>query len=145
MKPLAKEIARLDVPIHVVQQMSKPPKRIEMMLDKQLIPMMPNLLTIHEADFIVKETNPDLGKAVDYKHHYDLVEHMTYLFIHVVKACGLATKDSNGISALVNLFCHPGFVHHLPCCSLVPSLYAYGINLPQVGFGIPQLILCQYI
>jgi hypothetical protein len=34
MKPLAKEIVKLDVLVQAVQQMSKPPKRIEMMLDK---------------------------------------------------------------------------------------------------------------
>jgi hypothetical protein len=109
-----------------------------MMLDKHSIPMMPNSLTIHEADFTIKETNLDLGKVVDYNHHYDIVEHMTYLFIHVVRTCGLATKDANGINDPISFFFgHPAFVHHLPCCSLVPSLYAYGISLPQVGFKIP--------
>jgi hypothetical protein len=125
--------------------MSKPPKKTEMMHDKQLIPMMPNSLTIHEADFIIKETNPDLGKIVDYNHHYNLMEHMTYLFIHLVKACGFVAKDSNGTNDLVSFFGHLAFVHHLPCYSLVPSLYAYGINLPQAGFKIPQLLLCQYV
>ncbi len=104
MKPLAKETARLDVPVQVVPQMPKPPKRTEMMPDKQPIPMMPSSLTVHEADFTVKETNPDLGKAVDYNHHYDLVEHMTYLFIRVVRARGLAAKDVNGTSDPVSLF-----------------------------------------
>jgi hypothetical protein len=104
MKALAKETARLDVPVQVVQQMPKPPKRTEMMPDKQPIPMMPSSLTVHEADFTVKETNPDLGKAVDYNHHYDLVEHMTYLFIRVVRARGLAAKDANGTSDPVSLF-----------------------------------------
>ncbi len=104
MKPLAKETARLDVPVQVVPQMPKPPKRTEMMPDKQPIPMMPSSLTVHEADFTVKETNPDLGKAVDYNHHYDLVEHMTYLFIRVVRARGLAAKDANGTSDPVSLF-----------------------------------------
>ncbi len=94
---------------------------------------MPNSLTIHEVDFIVKETNPDLGKTINDNHHYDIVEHMTYLFIHVVKTCGFATKDSNGISDFVSLFCHLVFVHHLPYCSLVPSLYAYGINLHKLN------------
>ncbi len=103
MKPLAKETARLDVPVQVVPQMPKPPRR-EMMPDKQPIPMMPSSLTVHEADFTVKETNPDLGKAVDYNHHYDLVEHMTYLFIRVVRARGLAAKDANGTSDPVSLF-----------------------------------------
>jgi hypothetical protein len=28
---------------------------------------------------------------------------------------------------------------------LVASLYAYGINLPQVEFKIWQLLLCQYV
>jgi hypothetical protein len=107
--------------------------------------MMPSSLTIHEVDFIIEETNLDLGKAVDNNHHYDFMEHMTYLFIHVVKACGLAAKDSNGTNDLVSFFCHPTFVHHLPCCLFVPSLYAYGINLPHVGFKIPQLLLCQYV
>ncbi len=103
MKPLVKETARLDVPVQVVPQMPKPPRR-EMMPDKQPIPMMPSSLTVHEADFTVKETNPDLGKAVDYNHHYDLVEHMTYLFIRVVRARGLAAKDANGTSDPVSLF-----------------------------------------
>jgi hypothetical protein len=136
MKPLVKETVRLDVPVQVVQQMLKPPKRTKMTPNKQLIPMMPSSLIVHEVDFIVKETNPDFGKVVDYNHHYDHVEHMTYLFVHVVKTCGLATKDLNGSSNLVRFFCHPTFVHHLPCCSLVASLYAYGINLPQVEFKI---------
>jgi hypothetical protein len=104
MKPLAKETARLDVPVQVVPQMQKPLKRTEMMPDKQPIPMMPSSLTVHEADFTVKETNPDLGKAVDYNHHYDLVEHMTYLFVRVVRARGLAAKDANGTSDPVSLF-----------------------------------------
>jgi hypothetical protein len=93
--------------------MLKPPKRTKMTPNKQLIPMMPSSLIVHEVDFIVKETNLDLGKVVDYNHHYDLVEHMTYLFIHVVKTCGLATKDLNGTNDLVRFFCHPTFVHHL--------------------------------
>ncbi len=104
MKPLAKETTRLDVPIQVVQQMSKPPKRTKMMPNKQLIPMMPNSLIIHEIDFIIKETNFSLGKVVDYNYHYDFMEHMTYLFIHVVKAHCLAAKDANGTSDHVSLF-----------------------------------------
>ncbi|CAK9202097.1 unnamed protein product [Sphagnum jensenii] len=70
----------------------------DMKADKQPMPMRPNMLTVPEADFTVKETNPDLGKAVDYNHHYDLVEHMTYLFIRIVKARGLAAKDADGSS-----------------------------------------------
>jgi hypothetical protein len=50
-------------------------------------------MTVPEADFTVKETNPDLGKAVDYKQHYDLVEQMSYLFVRVVRARGLMGKD----------------------------------------------------
>jgi hypothetical protein len=65
MKPLAKETARLDVPVQVVQQMSKPPKRrTEMMPDKQLIPMMPSSLTVYKADFIVKEQILILGRLL---------------------------------------------------------------------------------
>jgi hypothetical protein len=75
-----------------------------MMLDKHSILMMPNLLTIHEVDFTVRETNLDLGKVVHYNHHYHLMEHMTYLFLCVVRTCGLATKDANGTSDLVSLF-----------------------------------------
>jgi hypothetical protein len=63
---------------------------------------------------------------------------MTYLFIRVVKAYGLVAKDANGINDFISLFfCHLAFVHHLPCCSLVPSLYAYNINLPRASFRIP--------
>lgn len=58
----------------------------------------PNMITVPESDFTVKETNPDLGKAVDYKQHYDLVEEMTYLFIRVVRARNLMGKDNNGLS-----------------------------------------------
>ncbi|XP_024367662.1 FT-interacting protein 3 [Physcomitrium patens] len=60
--------------------------------------LRPNRITVPEADFTVKETNPDLGKAVDYKQHYDLVEEMTYLFIRVVRARNLMGKDNNGLS-----------------------------------------------
>jgi hypothetical protein len=84
--------------------MMKPPQKTKMMFDKHSIPMMPNLLIIHEVDFTVKETNLDLGKAVDYNHHYDIVECMTYLFICVVRACGLAAKDANGTSDPISLF-----------------------------------------
>ncbi|CAK9238618.1 unnamed protein product [Sphagnum troendelagicum] len=56
-------------------------------------PPRPNLMTVPEADFTVKETNPDLGKAVDYKQHYDLVEQMSYMFVRVVRARGLMGKD----------------------------------------------------
>jgi hypothetical protein len=104
MNPLAKEIARLDVLVQVVQQMSKPPKRTKMMFDKHSIPMMFNSLTIHGVDFTIKETNLDLGKVFDYNHHYDLMEHMTYLFIRVMRTCGLATKDANGISDPISFF-----------------------------------------
>jgi hypothetical protein len=62
------------------------------------------LLTVPETDFTIKETNPDLGKAVDYNHHYDLVEQMTFLFIRVVKARGLAAKDAERTSDPVSLF-----------------------------------------
>jgi hypothetical protein len=58
----------------------------------------PNMITVPENDFIVKETNPDLGKAVDYKHQFDLVEQMTYLFVRVNKARDLMGKDENGSS-----------------------------------------------
>ena len=63
----------------------------------------PNLITVPEADFTVKETNPDLGKAVDYKQHYDLVEEMQYLFIRVVRARNLMGKDNNGLSDPVSI------------------------------------------
>jgi len=54
--------------------------------------------TVPPTDFAVKETNPDLGKAVDYRQHYDLVEEMSYLFIKVVRARNLMGKDNNGLS-----------------------------------------------
>jgi len=104
MKPLAKEITKLDVPRQVVQQMSKPPKRTKMMFDKHPIPMMTNSLIVHEIDFTIKETNLDIGKVVDYNHLYDLLEHMTYLFICVVKTHGLVAKDANGTSDLISFF-----------------------------------------
>ncbi|CAK9229574.1 unnamed protein product [Sphagnum troendelagicum] len=66
--------------------------------DKQPEPPRPNLITVPEADFTVKETNPDLGKAIDYKQHYDLVEQMTYLFVRVVRAQGLMGKYEEGKS-----------------------------------------------
>lgn len=68
--------------------------------------LRPNRITVPEADFTVKETNPDLGKAVDYKQHYDLVEEMTYLFIRVVRARNLMGKDNNGLSDPVSLSDH---------------------------------------
>lgn len=58
----------------------------------------PSLITVPETDFTVKETNPDLGKAVDYRQHFDLVEQMSYLFVRVVRARGLMGKDTNGLS-----------------------------------------------
>lgn len=63
----------------------------------------PNLITVPEADFTVKETNPDLGRAVDYKQHYDLVEEMSYLFVRVARARNLMGKDNNGLSDPVSL------------------------------------------
>jgi hypothetical protein len=63
----------------------------------------PNLITVPEADFTVKETNPDLGKAVDYKQHYDLVEETSYLFIRVVRARNLIGKENNGLRDPVSL------------------------------------------
>ncbi len=82
---------------------SPPIKRTKMMFDKHSIPMMPNLLIVHEVDFTIKEINIDLGKFVDYNHHYDLMEHMTYI-IHVVRAHGLVIKDANGTNDHVSLF-----------------------------------------
>jgi hypothetical protein len=58
----------------------------------------PTPRTLPDTDFTVKETNPDLGKAVDLKTHFDLVEQMTYLFVRVVKARDLLAKDANGKS-----------------------------------------------
>lgn len=84
-------------PVVVIKE-PKMPKVVETKADKQPLPMKPNQLTVPEADFTVKETNPDLGKAVDYNRHFDLVEHMTYLFVRVVKSRGLAPKDANGSS-----------------------------------------------
>lgn len=63
----------------------------------------PNLITVPEADFTVKETNPDLGRAVDYKQHYDLVEEMSYLFVRVARARNLMGKDQNGLSDPVSI------------------------------------------
>ena len=51
----------------------------------------------------MKETNPDLGKAVDYRQHFDLVEQMSYLFVRVVRARGLMGKDANGLSDPVSV------------------------------------------
>jgi hypothetical protein len=58
----------------------------------------PTPRTLPDTDFTVKETNPDLGKAVDLKTHFDLVEQMTYLFVRVVKARDLLARDANGKS-----------------------------------------------
>lgn len=77
--------------------------RKEAKADKMPEPSRPNRITVPEADFTVKETNPDLGKAVDYKQHYDLVEQMSYLFVRVVRARGLLGKDENGSSDPVRL------------------------------------------
>jgi flagellar biosynthesis GTPase FlhF len=63
--------------------------------DQQPELLRPIPRTLPEADFTVKETNPDLGKAVDYKTHYDLVEQMSYLFVRVVKARDLLPRDAN--------------------------------------------------
>ena len=71
--------------------------------DQQPDSRRPNVLTVPETDFTVKETNPDLGKAVDYRQHFDLVEQMTYLFVRVVRARDLMAKDSNGSSDPVSL------------------------------------------
>ncbi len=74
---------------------------------------MPSSLTIHEVDFTIKKTKLGLGKVVDYNHHYDLMEHMTYVFINVVRAHGLVVKDANGIDeSCKSFFCHHAFVHH---------------------------------
>nr|XP_024367664.1 protein QUIRKY-like isoform X2 [Physcomitrium patens] len=54
--------------------------------DRQPYPIRPNPGIVPETDFIVKETNPDLGKAVDYNQHFNLVEQMGYLFVRVVRA-----------------------------------------------------------
>lgn len=76
------------------------PKEVkkEAKADRQPEPPRPSLITVPEADFTVKETNPDLGKAVDYRQHYDLVEQMSYLFVRIVRARGLMGKDANGLS-----------------------------------------------
>lgn len=74
--------------------------------DQQPGSLRPNLLTVPETDFTVKETNPDLGKAVDYKEHFDLVEQMTYLFVRVVRARDLLGKDQGGFSDPVSLVDH---------------------------------------
>lgn len=78
--------------------------RKEVKADKQPEGPRPGLITVPDADFTVKETNPDLGKAVDYKQHYDLVEEMSYLFVRVVRARNLMGKDENGSSDPVR-FC----------------------------------------
>lgn len=72
--------------------------------DRQPEGLRPNVLTVPETDFTVKETNPDLGKAVDYRQHFDLVEQMSYLFVRVVRARDLLGKDANGFSDPVSLF-----------------------------------------
>lgn len=66
--------------------------------DKVPQSMGPNLITVPDTDFAVKETNPELGRAVDYRQHYDLVEEMSYLFVRVVRARNLMGKDNNGLS-----------------------------------------------
>ncbi|KAG0576152.1 hypothetical protein KC19_5G059000 [Ceratodon purpureus] len=66
--------------------------------DKQPDSLRPNVMTVPETDFTVKNTNPDLGKAVDYNQHFDLVEQMTYLFVRVLRARDLLGKDQNGLS-----------------------------------------------
>jgi hypothetical protein len=71
--------------------------------DQQPGPLRPNALTVPETDFTVKDTNPDLGKAVDYNPHFDLVEQMTYLYVRVVRARNLLGKDQNGFSDPVSL------------------------------------------
>lgn len=70
----------------------------------------PSLITVPETDFTVKETNPDLGKAVDYRQHFDLVEQMSYLFVRVVRARGLMGKDTNGLSDPVSCPCHMSLI-----------------------------------
>jgi len=77
--------------------------RKEVKADMQPGPPRPSLITVPAADFTVKETNPDLGKAVDYRQHFDLVEQMSYLFIRVVRARGLMGKDANGLSDPVSV------------------------------------------
>jgi hypothetical protein len=132
-KPVEPMKLNVPPPVQVVaaqQQMMNPQpppaaaQRLEVRPNMQPMPMRPPLrppsrLTVPEGEFAVKETNPDLGKAVDYNHHYDLVEHMSYLFIRVVRARGLAPKDANGSSGpvCVCLFCKhlPGFVFEIPC------------------------------
>ncbi len=133
MKPVEPMKLNVPPPVQVVaaqQQMMNPQpppaaaQRLEVRPDMQPMPMRSSLrplstLTVPEGEFAVKETNPDLGKAVDYNHHYDLVEHMSYLFIRVVRARGLAPKDANGSSdpVCVCLFCKhlPGFFFEIPC------------------------------
>jgi hypothetical protein len=84
--------------------MEKPKEiRREVKMDKVPEGPRPSLITVPEADFTVKETNPDLGKAVDYKQHFDLVEQMTYLFVRVVRARGLMGKDANNLSDPVSV------------------------------------------
>lgn len=73
------------------------PNKNVAMPDRQPDPR-PNSVTVPENDFFVKETNPDLGKAVDHKQHFDLVEGMMYLFVRVVRARGLLGKDTTGLS-----------------------------------------------
>ena len=77
--------------------------KMEARADRQPDASRPNLITVPEMDFTVKDTNPDLGKAVDYKQHYDLVEQMTYLFVRVVRARDLLGKDENGFSDPVSV------------------------------------------
>jgi hypothetical protein len=100
--------------------------RKEARADRQPDASRPNLITVPETDFTVKDTNPDLGKAVDYKQHFDLVEQMTYLFVRVVRARGLLGKDQNGYSdpvrtllLKITLTCHETYffcVHLLFKC-----------------------------
>lgn len=63
------------------------------------------LIIVFEVDFIVKEMNFDLGKVVDYRQYFDLVEQMFYFFICVVRVWGFMGKDVNGLSDFVSVLC----------------------------------------
>lgn len=79
----------------------------------------PSTITVPEADFTVKETHPNLGNAVDYRQHHDLVEEMSYLFIRVVRARNLSGKDNNTLSDPVS-FSLNQYRNKLQCLTWLP-------------------------
>ncbi len=112
--------------------------------DKQPEAPRPNLITVPEADFTVKETNPDLGKAIDYKQHYDLVEQMTYLFVRVVRAQGLMGKDEEGKSDPVsNWHLSSSFIHASILCRSKCLIIKPFRNIARIFLGFGRVQCCH--